>query len=164
MSSDDYPIKSNLRKGIYMFLNTDFLANDEIKLVLEKTVAGDTEKNRVPACHFAICNNNGDKMGSCDLRIGHNEKLYYGGNIGYAVSEKYRGHHYAGKACLLLFGLARKHKLGYVIISCNPDNNASRKTCEYVGGKLLEIAEIPEDNDMRKECGETKACIYRFEL
>ena len=147
-----------------MFLNTDFLTNDEIKLVLEKNVAGDAEKNWVPAYHFAICDNNGDKMGICDLRIGHNENLYYGGNIGYAISEKYRGHHYAGKACLLLFELARKHKLGYVIITCNPDNNASRKTCEYAGGKLLEIAELPEDNDMRIESGETKKCIYRFEL
>ena len=68
------------------------------------------------------------------------------------------------KACLLLFELARKHKLGYVIITCDPDNYASRKTCEYAGGRLLEIAELPEDNDMRIENGKTKACIYRFEL
>ena len=90
--------------------------------------------------------------------------MYYGGNIGYAVSEKYRGHHYAGKACLLLFELARKHKLGYVFITCDPDNYASRKTCEYAGGKLLEIAELLEDNDMRIENGKTNTCIYRFEL
>jgi len=43
------------------------------------------EKGWVPAYHFAICNPNGIKMGSCDLRIGHNDKLYYGGNIGYRV-------------------------------------------------------------------------------
>ncbi len=147
-----------------MFLNTDFLTDDEIKLVLEKTVDGDVEGKRVPAYHFAICDSNGVKMGVCDLRIGHNEKLYYGGNIGYAIDEKYRGRHYAGKACLLLFELARKHQLGYVIITCNPDNNASRKTCEYAGGRLLEIAELPEDNEMRLESGETKKCIYRFEL
>lgn len=30
-------------------------------------------------------------------------------------------------------------------ITCNPDNYASKKTCEYAGGKLLEIA---EGNDM----------------
>ena len=84
--------------------------------------------------------------------------------LGYAISEKYRGHHYAEKACLLLFELARKHKLGYLIIICDPDNNASRKTCEYAGSKLTEIAGLPEDNDMRIERGETKKCIYRFEL
>jgi len=146
-----------------MFLDTTFLKNDEIKLVLEKAVEGDTEKGWVPAYHFAICNHNGTKMGVCDLRIGHNEKLYFGGNIGHSVDEEYRGHHYAGKACLLLFELAKKHNLEYVIITCNPDNYASRKTCEYAKGELLEIVELPQDSDMRDR-GETEKCIYRFEL
>ncbi|MBD5527580.1 MAG: GNAT family N-acetyltransferase [Lachnospiraceae bacterium] len=146
-----------------MFLDTDFLENEEIKLVLEKTVDGDVEKDWVPAYHFAIHNKQGIKMGVCDLRIGHNDKLYYGGNIGYRVEEEYRGHHYAGKACLLLFELARKHDLGYLIITCNPDNYASRKTCEYAGGELLEIVELPEDNDMRED-GEFEKCIFRFAL
>lgn len=146
-----------------MFINTDFLKNDEIQLMLEKTVEADPEKEWVPAYHFAICNNNGQKMGVCDLRIGHNDKLYYGGNIGYRIHEEYRGNHYAGKACLLLFELARKHDLKYLIITCNPENHASRRTCEYAGGKLLEIVELPKDNDMRDD-GETEKCIYRFEL
>ncbi len=146
-----------------MFLDTTFLKNDEIKLTLEKTVDGNEKKGWVPAYHFNICSLDGTKMGVCDLRIGHNDMLYYGGNIGYSVDEAYRGHHYAGKACLLLFELARKHDLGYMIITCNPDNYASRKTCEYAGGKLLEIVELPEDSDMRAR-GETEKCIYRFEL
>ena len=65
-----------------MFINTDFLRNDEIRLELEKTVDGDLEKDWVPAYHFFIANKEGARMGSCDLRIGHNEKLYFGGNIG----------------------------------------------------------------------------------
>lgn len=146
-----------------MFLNTDFLENDEIKLVLERTDEGDPERDWVPAYHFAVCDKEGVKMGACDLRIGHNDKLYYGGNIGYRIDEEYRGNHYAGKACLLLFELARRHDLGYLIITCNPDNIASRKTCEYAGGELLETAELPEGNDMRED-GEYEKCIYRFEL
>ena len=146
-----------------MFLDTDFLKDDDIRLTLEKTVEGDADKGWVPAYHFAILISEGIKVGVCDLRIGHNDKLYYGGNIGYRVDEPYRGNHYAGKACLLLFNLARKHDLKYVIITCNPDNYASRKTCEYAGGKLLEIAELPPDNDMR-ERGETEKCIFRFDL
>ena len=146
-----------------MFFDTTFLKNEEIQLRLEKMVDGDEEKGWVPAYHFAICNLEGVKMGSCDLRIGHNDKLYYGGNIGYRVEKPYRGHHYAGKACLLLFELAKKHALEYLIITCDPDNYPSRKTCEYAGGELLEIVELPEDNDMR-ERGMTEKCIYRFEL
>ena len=147
-----------------MFLNTDFLKSDEIALILEKTAPADPAKDWVPAYHFAICDLAGVKMGVCDLRIGHNEKLYYGGNIGYRVEPPYRGHHYAAKACRLLFELARRHDLGYVIISCNPDNLPSRRTCELLGGQLLEIAALPEDNDMRIESGETEKCIFRFEV
>ena len=146
-----------------MFLDTSFLQNDEINLVLERTADGNEEKGWVPAYHFAICNQDGIKMGVCDLRIGHNDKLYYGGNIGYRVDEKYRGPHYAGKACLLLFELAKMHQLEYVIITCNPDNYASRKTCEYAGGELLETVELPADNDMRED-GETEKCIFKFIL
>ncbi len=146
-----------------MFLDTSFLQNDEINLILERTADGDEAKGWVPAYHFAICNQEGAKMGVCDLRIGHNDNLYYGGNIGYRVDEEYRGHHYAGKACLLLFELAKMHQLEYVIITCNPDNYASRKTCEYAGGELLETVELPADNDMRED-GETEKCIFKFIL
>ena len=146
-----------------MFFDTAFLKNDEIQLILERTAEGDPVKGWVPAYYFAICDSNGTKMGVCDLRIGHNEMLYYGGNIGYRIEEEFRGHHYAGKACLLLFELAKRHDLGYIIITCNPDNFPSRKTCEYAGGTLLEIAELPLDNDMRSR-GETEKCIFRFDL
>ena len=146
------------------FLDTAFLRSDEIVLRLEKTVEGDEARSWLPAYHFAICNLAGEKMGACDLRIGHNENVYYGGNIGYRVEPAYRGHHYAGKACLLLFELARLHGLDWLIITCNPDNWPSRKTCEWAGGELIEIAELPENNNMRVEEGETEKCIFRFDL
>lgn len=146
-----------------MFLNTDFLKNEEICLTLEKTVDGDAERNWVPAYHFFICAPDGTRMGVCDLRIGYNENLYYGGHIGYRVFAEYRGNHYAGKACLLLFQLARMHDMEYLYITCNPDNYASRRTCEYAGGTLLETVELPEGNDMRTE-GELEKCIYKFIL
>lgn len=146
-----------------MFVNTDFLQDGEIRLVLERTADADPVKGWVPAYYFDICDHAGNKMGKCDLRIGHNEKLYFGGNIGYRVEEPYRGHRYAEKACRLLFHLARRHDLGYVIITCREDNIPSYKTCEAAGGTLLEIAEIPEDNDMRKD-GVTHVRVYRFEL
>lgn len=146
-----------------MFINTEFLKNDEIYLKLEKTVEGNPVREWLPTYHFAICDKSGTKMGECDLRIGHNEKAYYGGNIGYRMEEKYRGHHFAGKACKLLFELAGKHKMEYLIITCNPDNYASRKTCEFAGGILEKVVPLPDENDMRLN-GETEKCIYRFNL
>lgn len=146
-----------------MFLNTEFLKSDEITLQLDRTAEGDPVKEWVPAYHFSICLPDGTPVGKCDLRIGHNQKLYYGGNIGYGVDEPYRGHHYAGKACKLLFELARKHGLGYVYITCNVTNEASAKTCEYAGGQLVAIENLPEENDMYKD-GIRRVKIYRFEV
>lgn len=146
------------------FLDTSFLVSDELKLELDHTAEADPVKGWVPAYHFDICLSDGAKIGRCDLRIGHNQKLYYGGNIGYTVFPDRRGHHYAEKACRLLFELANRHELGYVIITCNPDNLPSRRTCERLGGTLLEIAELPEDNDMRRDRGYTHSCVFRFDL
>lgn len=146
------------------FLNTDFLENEEIKLVVERLVPENPERNWVPAYHFYICDKHQNKMGTCDLRVGYNDGLYYGGHIGYTISEEYRGHHYAAKACKLLFSLAHKHKMEYLYITCNPDNSASRKTCEYLQGEYLGIVELPEGSDMRLNDEETHKCIFKFTL
>ena len=84
------------------FLDTSDLKNEEIALRLDHTFPGDPVRNWVPAYYFDILDATGQKVGICDLRIGHNEGLYYGGNIGYAVDEPFRGNHYAEKACRLL--------------------------------------------------------------
>lgn len=146
-----------------MFFDTEFLKNDEIQLVLERTAEGDVAKNLVPAYHFFICDLNGNKMGKIDLRIGYNDKLYYGGHVGYTVFPEFRGNNYAGKACLLLFRLAKKHDMKYLYITCNPENLASKKTCEYAGGKLIETVELPKENDMRAR-GDFEKCVYKFIL
>ena len=88
------------------FLKTDFLENGEIKLIVDRLVEGNPDKNWVPAYHFHICDLRGNTMGACDLRIVYTAGLYFGGHIGYRINEEYRGHHYAAKACKLLFSLA----------------------------------------------------------
>ncbi len=145
------------------FFNTDNLKTEEITLKLVNTCDADPVKDWVPAYYFDICLPDGTAIGKCDLRIGHNQKLYIGGNIGYCIDEPYRGHRYAAKACKLLFGLAHRHGLGYVIITCQPDNAASARTCEIAGGELLEIADIPKDHNMYAE-GKRKVRVYRFEV
>ncbi len=146
------------------FLDTSFMKTKGLRLALHHTTQGDPEKGFVPAYYFEMRGPGDETMGYCDLRLGYNEKLYYGGHIGYRVKEPFRGHHYAEKACRLLFQLAKKHDMPYLIITCNPDNLPSRRTCERLGGELIEIAELPEDNDMRVEDGETCKCIFRFPL
>lgn len=149
---------------VMVFLDTDFLESNEIKLLLEKTTEADPVKNYVPAYHFLICDRQGTVMGHCALRIGYNDSLYYVGHIGYSIYEEYRGNHYAAKACKLLFLLAKKHGMSYLYITCNPDNLPSRRICEYLRGEFLGVADLPEDNDMRINKGKTQMCIFKFNL
>ncbi|MFA5597959.1 MAG: GNAT family N-acetyltransferase [Pusillimonas sp.] len=148
-----------------MFYETEDLRNSEIFLKLRETSDEKPEKRWLPAYHFDICLLDGTLIGKCDLRIGHNDKTYVGGNIGYAIYEPHRGHRYAAKACELMFKQAKKHKMDHIIITCAPDNIASSKTCELAGGKFLEIAPIPEDNEMyTPERKNNVVKIYRFDF
>lgn len=146
-----------------MFYDVSDLKTDEIFLRLERTCDERPEERWLPAYYFDICLNDGTKIGYCDLRIGHNDKTYIGGNIGYGICEPYRGHHYSAKACKLLFKLAEKHGLQYLNITCDPANTASSRTCEIAGGRYLETADIPEDNEMYAE-GKRQVMVYQFDL
>ena len=145
------------------FFDLGALQEADFQLRLEKTAAADPVRGFVPAYHFAICSPEGEKMGSCDLRIGHNERLYFGGHIGYRVEEAFRGRHLAARSVRLLLPLADKHGLGYVLITCNPENIASRRTAEWAGFRLLETAEVPAWHDLAQQ-GMPRVCIYGYSL
>lgn len=145
-----------------MFFNTDDLYNTEIALKLVKTTDENKEKNYVPAYHFDICFLDGTIIGGCDLRVGHNKNTYYGGNIGYHISEDFRGHGYAKKASELLFILARKHNMEYVIITCDPNNIPSYKTCINLGMEFIKNGRIPRSHDLHSRM--KKVAIFKKKL
>lgn len=151
------------RQAQAAFYPVEDLKTQELFLRLDRTCEAQPEKNWVPAYYFSVCLPDGTKIGQCDLRIGHNDRLYIGGNIGYGIDEAYRGCHFAAKACKLLFRQARKHGLKYVIITCDPTNRASSRTCELAGGQYLETANVPEWHNMYDE-GYRQVMIYRFNL
>lgn len=104
------------------------------------------------------------RAGGLNLRIGHNVDLeMYRGHIGYRVDERHRGRHYAERACRLVLPLAASHGLQPVWITCNPDNWASRRTCERLGAELIEIVTIPEWSEMYLS-GAREKCRYRLDL
>lgn len=147
-----------------VFYDTDDLLNSEIYLKLIEKVDADIEKGYVPVYYFSICHCTDDvEVGQCDLRIRHNPNTYYSGNMGYSVYEQYRGNHYAGKACLLLLKLAKKHGMDEIIITCAPENIASQKTCAYIGAELKRILEVPAWHNLFKD-GQKKTCHYIVKL
>jgi tagatose 1,6-diphosphate aldolase len=103
-------------------------------------------------------------VGGIDLRIGTSQRLImYAGQVGYGVDEIFRGHRFAARSVRLLFPLALRHHLNPLWITCNPDNFASRRTCELAGGTLMEIVPLPNSDELYLE-GEREKCRYRFDL
>lgn len=102
--------------------------------------------------------------GGVGLRVGTwpTLELYYG-HFGYHVYPPARGHHYAERACRLLLPLARRHSLGPLWITCNPDNIASRRTCERLGGQFVDIVPVPPQDPLFQR-GETVKCRYRLDI
>ena len=149
---------------MFEFRDTGKLIDGELELVVAELYEGDPTINRVPAYKFKMTLVGGEEMGNIDLRIGNiNHLVMYGGHIGYRVEPEHRGHHYAARAVKLLLPLARSHGMTTLWITCNPDNTASRRTCELAGAQFVEIVSLPEDTDMYLE-GERQKCRYRLDL
>jgi predicted acetyltransferase len=102
-------------------------------------------------------------VGGLGLRIANQyEIVMYYGHFGYHVYPPARGHRYAERAVRLLLPLAARHGIDPIWITCNPDNTASRRTCENLGGKLVEIVPVPVENPLHQR-GEKEKCRYRIE-
>jgi len=149
--------------GEFQFLDPGSLYDGELSLAMEQCVPVNTNTGWVPTYEFTMRVNCGI-VGHINLRIGNTNHLrLYAGHIGYSVMTAYRGHHYAERACRLLFPLARAHGFTELWITANPDNFPSRRTCERLGATLVEIIRLPEDTDMYVR-GEREKCRYRVDL
>jgi tagatose 1,6-diphosphate aldolase len=103
-------------------------------------------------------------IGGMGFRVGTTPEIEtFSGNIGYHVYPAARGNRFAERACRLVFPLARRHGLDRIWITCNPDNLASRRTCERLGATLVDIVTIPLDHPFRSR-GETAKCRYLIDL
>lgn len=103
-------------------------------------------------------------VGSVSLRIGDTEDLrLYMGHIGYGVYPPARGYHLAERATRLLYPLARAHGLKELWVTANPDNIPSRRTCERLGGTLVDIVELPITHPLFLR-GDRRKCRYRIDL
>lgn len=149
---------------ITRFLDFGQLIDDDLELVLDNFNFGDESQGMPPAYRYRMIHTKTRMtMGNISLRLGNQPQiLLYAGHIGYGVDEAYRGQCYAARGVILLLPHARAHGIDPVWITCNPDNRASRRSCELAGGKFVEIVDLPVDNLMYK-LGERQKCRYRFD-
>jgi predicted acetyltransferase len=108
------------------------LSDGVVQLRLRETTPAFPEKGWVPAYHFTIVREtSGEPVGMLSLRIGSSDALrLYAGHVGYAIDEAHRGHRYAVRALTLVAPLAWQNGIVPLWITCNPENHASRRTCE----------------------------------
>lgn len=149
---------------MFAFKDFDYLTDGEIDLRISKKAEPNQEKGYVPAYIYNIVlYGKEEPIGVIDLRVGNNRNTYYGGNIGYAIDKQHRGNGYAAKACRVIKQVALAHGMQKIIITCNPDNIASRKTCDILGAVLVEIVDLPPGNEMYR-LGARKKCRYEWDI
>ncbi len=144
----------------HKFFDVPQLGDRQFGLTLLETFPACAQKRWVPYYHFAIVRH-GKDIGHLNFRVANSRIITeYDGHIGYRIFPTFRGFGYAAKACETLRPLLRLHKFSSVILTCNPDNLASRHTIENLGASLLEIKEfkdVPRSMDRLK-------CRYQWVL
>jgi predicted acetyltransferase len=142
-------------------LEVGALEDGELRLELEKFAPH--VRHKVPAYHFRMLHaQSGEELGAINLRLGWDDNLLlYAGHIGYGVHAHHRGHGYAGRSVRLLVPLARRQGFEELWITCNPENTASRKSCERAGARLVEIVDVPRDIELYRQ-GIRQKCRYRL--
>lgn len=141
------------------------LKNEDLIVRLREKRPADPERGFVPAYVFDLVHAPSDNIiGELALRVGNTHNIVmYNAHIGYEVATNFRGHKYAVRAVKLILPLAKKHGLNPLWITCNPDNFASRKTCEHLGAEFIEIVPLPENSEMFQR-GMREKCRYRLSL
>lgn len=149
----------------FLFAVGHRLSGPEVDLLVDRCCEADPVKKWQPAYDFRVTLKGQEaKIGGLSLRLGYPENLVlYGGHLGYSILPEFRGHRYAAKACELTRDIFLAHQMNTVWITCNPDNYASKRTCEILGCEFVETVQIPKTLDMYQR-GEREKCRYRWEL
>jgi tagatose 1,6-diphosphate aldolase len=164
MLSSIVPTKQDSPPASTTFLDPGPLVDDDLQLVLVARRPPNLTLGFAPSYAFEMRHTlDGAAMGGVSLRIGEDDHIrLYAGHIGYGVISEYRGHHYAARACRLLRPLALRHQIETLWITCDPDNWASRRTCELAGARFVEIVRVPA-SDSLYALGHYWKCRYRLD-
>jgi tagatose 1,6-diphosphate aldolase len=132
------------------------LSYDLVTLAFVGVVPVDDSRGFVPYFHFRILGPNRTDIGHINFRVGDTEHVRaFAGHVGYEINRAFRGHRYAYQACRALAPFIRTI-YEEVILTCDPDNTASKRTIERLGASFIDEVAVPETDPMSQGGARTK--------
>ncbi|MEM0970700.1 MAG: GNAT family N-acetyltransferase [Verrucomicrobiota bacterium] len=133
----------------------------QVTLLFDSLTEGDAKRGFVPGYRFRIQNDHLIDVGILHVRVGDTRHVQIAaGHIGYEVQKTYRGHGFAGDACLAIAPWIA-HQWGSVLITVDPDNVPSIRTIERLGAVFLDEVAVPQD-DPHYQRGSFRKRRYRW--
>jgi tagatose 1,6-diphosphate aldolase len=119
------------------------LSYGEVTLRFSRMVFPEPSRGLVPFYQYRILIGPELDAGHINFRIGDTEHVRICvGHVGFRIEESFRGHGYALQACRALAPFVRTI-YPTVLITCDPDNHASRRTIEALGARFLDEVPVP---------------------
>jgi predicted acetyltransferase len=145
-----------LADGAFPTLQDEILSLDLSRLASHSV-------HKVPTYFFRITHAaSGSEAGRINFRAAVGQHIcLHAGHVGYEVYPDSRGHRYASRALILLKPLARQLGIDPISITCDPDNIASRRSCEIAGATLAGVFDVPEDCVIHRN-GHPRKCLYHL--
>lgn len=138
-------------KPFFTFREPGPLRDDELTLVLARTVAADHARGYSPFYEFEMRHARTRRcLGTIRLRIDSARRLHFPGHLGFSVRPTCRGHRYAARSCRLLMALARAHGLKALWVTAQPGNLPSQRSVLRAGGRYVETVRVPVGHEMHR--------------
>ena len=132
-----------------------------VSLHFVRIIPGNAPLGFVPSYFFRIETDGGINVGQISFRVGETDHVRIcAGHIGYEIFEAYRGNGYAGQACRALGPFIRELSRT-VLITCDPDNPASKRTIERLGARFVNEVDVPP-NDPHYARGSRRKLRYQW--
>jgi tagatose 1,6-diphosphate aldolase len=132
------------------------LRGDRIVLRYSRILPGNLALGLLPAYHFRILIPSGTDVGHINFRVGDEpHETYVAGHIGFGIDREFRGNRLAYRACRALQPWIARVS-GTVVITCDPDNLASKRTIELLGARFLNERLVPANDPAYAEGSRSK--------
>ena len=131
-----------------------------VTLRLRSDIPGSADGRRMRALSYDILAD-GVRVGTCELRPEMAWTAYLGGQISYTVFPAFRGHRYALGALQCLLGEAKAFGLKELLVTCRPENRASRRILELAGAAFEGVHSVPSGHPLSGS-DIRRVCVYRL--